>query len=306
MATSSWLRKRLAIDTHWKNLLALSISITMSVCTTCAAQATQSTLYKDNGLGFASLSCVYIFCAIASFIAPAVIRFLGAKRTLVISLTCYASYIAANLYPTFYTLIPVSIIYGSSAGTLYTAQGTYLTSAAISYAVTTDQKKEHVISIFNGVYFMIYFIGISPGSVMLSLLLRNGQQEEESTIIGFNQSILASCGARDNCMEPQAMTNFYDNASNVDNYKMPSHETVTTVFVALLVVAVGSVLVAVLFVDQLHTFSIHKPDGDGKNGSKRLLRVAFSSKYLLLLPMIVLFSYDTAFFLGDVTKVSTF
>ncbi|XP_072051668.1 protein unc-93 homolog A-like [Amphiura filiformis] len=295
--SSSWFG---CIDIHWKNLIALSLSITIIVCASTATQSTQSTLNMDSGLGLASLSCVYISCALSCFYASIVVRFFGTKWAVVVGEICFSLFIAANLYPTFYTLIPISIVYGSSAGLLYTAQGTYLTSIAISYASKSNLLKEHIISRFNGIFYMIYFIGISPGSIMMSLMLQNGQEENDNRV---NQSVPTYCGARDNCIDSTMfITN--GNNSNINNFELPNDKTRTTIFVALLIFGMTSIIITIVFIDRLETFSSHLPtrDAHGNYGIKRLIAVAFSSRFLLLLPLIVLFSYDMAFFLGDVTK----
>ena len=290
----SWFGQRFSIEVHWKNLIALSVSLTMILCSTATAQSAQSTLNLDNGLGLASLSCVYVCCAISCFFSFAVVRFFGTKWTLVLCEIGHCLFHVANLYPTFYTLIPISIIYGSCAGPLYTAHGTYLTSVAISYASKTSQQKQHTISRFNGIYYMIYLLGISLGGVMMSFLLQNKQSND------ININSLVFCGAKDNCRS-EFLSTTYGNNSNHDNYEMPNSEARNKLFVALLVLGMSSIIISILFVDKLQTFSTHVPVRCSRKGR---FAVAFSMKFLLLLPMIVMFSYDKVLFVGDFTKVN--
>ena len=291
--------QRFTIEIHWKNLIALSVSLSIILCSTTTAQSAQSTLNMDSGLGLASLSCVYVCCAISCFFSSTIVRFFGTKWTLVLCEIGYCSFHAANLYPTFYTLIAISIVYGSCAGPLYTAHGTYLTSVAISYASKTSQQKEHTISRFNGIYYMIYLLGISLGGIMMSFLLQNKQSSDKK------EGVLSShvfCGAKDNCASDLSSTS-YENSSTHDNYEMPDSKARTKFFIALLVLGMSSIIIAILFIDKLQTFSTHVTVKRDHGKRKGIFAVAFSNKFLLLLPMIVMFSYESVLFVGDFTKV---
>jgi hypothetical protein len=52
------------------------------------------------------------------------------KWTLVVCVFCYSSYIAAQFYPRFYTLIPTAIVLGFGAAPLWSAKCSYLTQLA--------------------------------------------------------------------------------------------------------------------------------------------------------------------------------
>jgi hypothetical protein len=55
---------------------------------------------------------------------------LQVKWTLVVCVFCYSSYIAAQFYPRFYTLIPTAIVLGFGAAPLWSAKCSYLTQLA--------------------------------------------------------------------------------------------------------------------------------------------------------------------------------
>jgi hypothetical protein len=52
------------------------------------------------------------------------------KWTLVVCVFCYSSYIAAQFYPRFYTLVPTAIFLGFGAAPLWSAKCSYLTQLA--------------------------------------------------------------------------------------------------------------------------------------------------------------------------------
>ena len=67
-------------------------------------------------------------------LSPLVIRFLTAKRTLVVAFVCHLLYTASNFYPTFPTLLTSSLLLGAMAGPMWTAQGLYATATGMAYA----------------------------------------------------------------------------------------------------------------------------------------------------------------------------
>jgi hypothetical protein len=52
------------------------------------------------------------------------------KWTLVVCVFCYSTYIAAQFYPRFYTLIPSAMVLGMGAAPLWSSESTYLTQVA--------------------------------------------------------------------------------------------------------------------------------------------------------------------------------
>ena len=66
------------------------------------------------------------------FLSPHVLC-LQVKWTLVVCVFCYSSYIAAQFYPRFYTLIPSAVLLGLGAAPLWSAESTYLTQVAQRY-----------------------------------------------------------------------------------------------------------------------------------------------------------------------------
>ena len=74
----------------------------------------QSSLNIDGGLGTASLSTIYVTLILSClFVPPFMINHIGLKWTIVISQVCYLLFIAANMYPKWYILIPAGMVLGS-------------------------------------------------------------------------------------------------------------------------------------------------------------------------------------------------
>ena len=88
----------------------------------------QSSINSVNNLGTWANTAVYASLILSCCFMPSfLIKLLKVKWTLVVSILCYSSYIAAQFYPEFYTLIPTAFILGMGAAPLWSAKCTYLT-----------------------------------------------------------------------------------------------------------------------------------------------------------------------------------
>jgi hypothetical protein len=71
---------------------------------------------------------IYAALVVSCMFLPAfVIKKLTAKWAMVFSMLCYSTYIGAQFYPSFGTLIPGAIILGFGAAPMWSAKCTYLT-----------------------------------------------------------------------------------------------------------------------------------------------------------------------------------
>ena len=104
----------------WKNVILASISFMSTFMAYASLQDIQSSLNTVDGLGVASISIIYA-CAILTglFFTPLIVSKAGCKKSLVIFTFCYAGFATANFHPTWYTMIPASII----AGTVCSMEG---------------------------------------------------------------------------------------------------------------------------------------------------------------------------------------
>ena len=86
------------------------------------------TTFQVNNLGTWANACVYASLILSCMFMPSIlIKYLKVKWTLVICIFCYSTYIAAQFYPEFYTLLPTAFILGMGAAPMWSAKCTYLT-----------------------------------------------------------------------------------------------------------------------------------------------------------------------------------
>ena len=91
----------------------------------------QSSINAGGGLGNYASSMVYASLILSCMFLPSfLIEKLTVKWALVACIFCYSTYIAAQFYPRFYTLLPTAFILGMGAAPMWSAKCTYLTQVA--------------------------------------------------------------------------------------------------------------------------------------------------------------------------------
>lgn len=162
---------------HTRDIHILSIAFLLVFLSFGAAQNLQSTLNTEDDLGTTSLGILYLSFTFFSVVASMVVRILGSKNALLIGTTGYVFYVAANLKPTWYTLVPASVYLGFCASIIWVGEGTYLTSAARSHATDKNLHEGAVIGDFNGEFWGIYALHQFIGNLITYALLSDGEQE---------------------------------------------------------------------------------------------------------------------------------
>ncbi|KAK7113718.1 protein unc-93 homolog A-like isoform X2 [Littorina saxatilis] len=143
-----------------------------------AIQNLQSSLNQAAGLGITSLAVLYGSIILFGSLSPMVIRFLNAKRTLVIAFVFHLLYTVSNFYPTFPTLLTSSLLLGAAAGPMWTAQGLYCSACGMAYASLKQITTHGALSLFNGVFFAFYEATQITGNLIASLVLMKGDYND--------------------------------------------------------------------------------------------------------------------------------
>ncbi|XP_051132124.1 UNC93-like protein 3 [Andrographis paniculata] len=149
-----------------------------------AIQNLESTINTEGDLGTTSLGILYVSFAVFSVVSSVVVRKLGAKYALVLGTTGYWLFTAANLLPSWYTMVPTSVYLGFAASIIWVGQGTYLTSAARSHASDNKLHEGTVIGRFNGLFWGMFAAHQLVGNlVTLTLLRDNGGVTTGTTLL---------------------------------------------------------------------------------------------------------------------------
>ncbi|XP_035698228.1 protein unc-93 homolog A-like [Branchiostoma floridae] len=289
----------------WKNILVLSSAFLLNFTAFRGLQSLQSTLNSEAGLGVVSLSCVYASMVLSCMYAPFFIHKVGScKWTIVVCFFGHVLYTGSNFYPSWYTLMPSSVLLGAISGPLWTAQITYLTSSAQEYAeLLQHDSLEGDIAKFNGVFYLLNDLSGIIGNLISSLLFSAGTQD-----IGKGEF----CGAMDCGIRPEAnYTSHYVTNSSAP-YKLagfPADDKEHVIaryilFGVFLVCNLLAALVAGLCLDK-NANSKELSSAGRIQVSQQVLRTVHVFKdinYVLLVPLLVIIGMAGALVSGDITK----
>ena len=166
----------------YKNLVGVGMSFLLVFSAFLSLQSLQSSINSEGGLGLATLSILYLFFTLAGFVTPGIIRLLGTKYSLVGGFVCLLLYVVANYYPSWYTLVPASVL-GFAFGPIWAAGNAHLVKIAVVAAPALGLNQDHLISYLVGIFFMFFQGSQIPGNLASSLIFfpySNNQTSEES------------------------------------------------------------------------------------------------------------------------------
>ena len=122
----------------YKNLILISFAFLLLFTAFGTTGSLQSSINEVDGLGTSSLAVIYTALVLSCMFVPSImIEKMTVKWAMVVSVFCYSTYIAAQLYPEYYTLLPTAVVLGLGAAPLWTAQCTYFTQVAHRFVAQT-------------------------------------------------------------------------------------------------------------------------------------------------------------------------
>ncbi|KAL4235140.1 Ion channel regulatory protein UNC-93 [Mactra antiquata] len=141
-----------------RNLLVISISFMFEFSAFDSFASLQSSLNKEEGLGTTGQAIIYSAMVLSSLLlTPLTMSRVTEKWVMVISMFTYLIYVATGFYPSWYTIIPASVIIGTGAAHLWLALQSYITELAKQYAVLTDTEQQDRLSLFLGIFYGFMF-----------------------------------------------------------------------------------------------------------------------------------------------------
>lgn len=156
-----------------KNLVVISCTFVLLFSAYDGLSMLQSTMNGKQGIGSASQAVVVYFTfAVSSLLLPKyTIKKLGCKMTLFVGTVLYLPYLAANLYPTWITMMSSAVLIGIGAGILWASQCTYFDEAAGIYCKLVEdckQGKKHMATKSGEKNFELFVIQNGINEKMLS------------------------------------------------------------------------------------------------------------------------------------------
>lgn len=286
-APPTYTRKR-AKRWGYKNVCGVSISMVMVFTSFIGLQSLQSSINSTGGLGLASLSTLYLCFIISGFVSPSVLKLVGTKYSLLIGFLCHLQYTIFSYYPSWYTLIPSSVIVGFASGPLWAAASGHLFEVAATIAPVLNEDLSYLIGKFSGLFFFIFHWSQIPGNLASSLIL-----------FPYNDWISES-----------------DNASNEHDCSFESDINMDRLYLYILasvyvIFIVAGISVLLIFVDNLATQRHSRaPSGIRKKLAIYLKQplvevgsILGSVKMILLAPLSFLNGIELSFVFGTFTEV---
>ena len=275
-----------------KNVAVISIGFTLLFTAYSSMSNLQSSLNPTDGLGNWSSSVVYASMIVSSLFLPTiVIRRLNAKWTIFTFMFGYTTYIAAQTYPRFYTLLPAAAIVGISAAPMWAAKSMYLTHLGNEYATFMNDNSEAIIIRFFGIFFMAFQTHAVFGNVISSTILSLGIDNTTKKEL-LDPEL---CGA-----------NF---CPGTDLPGMTAEDNLTKVYILVgiyLTVALAAAAVIGIFTDPLTRYGENERDGlSSKLTGVRLLSATFKQmakkEQLLIIPLTIWSGLEQGFLSADYT-----
>ncbi|KAK9154259.1 hypothetical protein Sjap_001739 [Stephania japonica] len=198
-------QSQLVRRSHTSDVHILSCSFLLIFLAYGAAQNLESTVLTVQNLGTTSLGILYVSFTFFSLAASPMVRSLGSKNAMILGSTGYWLFIAANLFPSWYTMVPAALYMGFAASIIWVGQGTYLTSTARSHAEDCKVHEGTVIGKFNGEFWGMFASHQFVGNLFSLFLL--GDEELKHVTCHVHFEIIGGYSNPDGCgLVVRAMT----------------------------------------------------------------------------------------------------
>lgn len=144
----------------YKNVIVVAFSYLLQFSATNGLNSLQSSLNSHENLGVYSLLTMSVSFLISCLFVPMFLcRLIGYKWSLVLSQHVALFFIVSNYFPSFYTLLPASVLYGAALSVLWTLQGSFIVHMSNEYGVVCAERQLHhekIMFKFFGIFMIIF------------------------------------------------------------------------------------------------------------------------------------------------------
>ncbi|XP_049873574.1 UNC93-like protein [Pectinophora gossypiella] len=277
-----------------KNVVIISLAFMVHFTAYSGAANLQSSINAEAGLGTASLAAVYAGLIFSNIFLPViVIKWLGTKWAISLSFVTYMPYIAAQLWPTFYTMIPAGLIVGLGGGPLWCAKCTYISVVSEAHSKISNISAEALLVRFLGLFFMIFQMNQVWGNLISSLVLTSGENAAAVTAVNAS-TIPLVCGA-----------NFLPSDDAGEVLQAQPKEKIEMLVGIYLACMAGAAIIVAVGVDSMKRYASGRTNsGTGLSGFALLavtLKLLVEPNQLMLVIINVFIGLQQAFFGADFT-----
>jgi len=294
----------------YKNVLLISVSFLLLFVAFESMSKLQSSINVVNNLGTWANATVYASLILSCMFMPSIlIKMLKVKWTLVVCIFCYSTYIAAQFYPEFYTLLPTAFILGMGAAPMWSAKCTYLTQVAHRFAGLDGSDPEPVVVKFFGIFFFFFQCNSILGNIISTTVLSSGATVVHADLSDADMALCGSayCPAQLISETAEAATNVTATTDDLENENFKTDITKIYIIAGIyLFCSISSALIIAFFVDPLTRFGEdERKEGKQKLTGKQLLVATFrhmkKKNQILIIPLTFWSGVEQGFFGADFT-----
>ncbi|XP_067000516.2 UNC93-like protein [Anabrus simplex] len=277
-----------------RNVVMVGVVFMMHFTATLGVTHLQSSVNAAEGLGTSALAAQYAGLVFSSLVVTVyLINKLGCKWSIVVAIIAHMPYMAGQLYPRVYTLVPTALIMGMGTALLWSAKCTYLCVISEANSQLTGAALKTVRDKAIGVFFMIFLLSMVWGNLVSSLVLSSGDDINHN-----NMSLEGICGV-DFC--PGS-----NEASKNPNLERPSQQKITIMISVFLACMALGCFIAAVGVDSLKRYKEGERTSTATGLSTfRLLTATLElhrhKEMLLMIPISVWLGVDYAFVEAEYT-----
>ncbi|XP_070186872.1 uncharacterized protein [Littorina saxatilis] len=185
-AFSKKMEPSVASGRHTRNVLYMSLLVTILLISVNATRNLQSSLNQEGGVGITCLAVMFASYMLGSLLSPVLVQGVGVKSCITGGLVLQLVYVAANLYPVMWVMVPASLGGGASLALIWNAMSTYLVLLARGEANYKQKSYERVSDKYFGFFCLIYQSNLIVGNLIASLVLTFGDGPEADAILPLN------------------------------------------------------------------------------------------------------------------------
>lgn len=190
----------------WKNFIALCTGLMMAFMSFLPLRNIQTSIFSDYYLGTISLGLIYGSFVIGCIVSPWLVQNARPKGLILLSLISHVFFVTSNLFPSFWTLLPMSVLFGFFQAPLWSVQELLIGSYGTSYSTITGIRIERSIHQFQSVFVVFCHTAQILGNLMQSVTLRFDDDYSHAKI-STEKNHVTVCNNSSICQEEFHVTN---------------------------------------------------------------------------------------------------
>lgn len=317
---------------HTKNVLALSVSISLVFIALGSVRNLQSSINHEGGIGVISMAISFIGYMVGSIVSPTIVQVIQPKKCIIGGLIPHFIYVASNICPTIWLLGISSLFQGVSLAIVWNAMSTYITLLSSGQARKTGKDYSEISSRYFGIFglfFQSYFI---VGNVIASLVLTQDKKADissdssrDSSSILINASTAMTVtqsltNRSESTMFPSHVTtnktesylhlcgaNFWQHYDLGGEAYHVSIQTKYILFGTYMGCVLASILIALIILEPLNSHIFQRSVNKSQQLKKQLhalLKIWMTPRFLIITPLLMYSFMEVGFVTAEVTKVS--